>query len=77
MITKIQPYSINSKNYQPNFGAVIAHGHYVPVKRRGEVVPENIVPKFFAGVKEVFFEMFPKLDPEYKNIKVKSGTILA
>lgn len=68
MITKIQPYSINQNIYRPHFGAVIPKGHYIPVKQRGEVLPENIIPKFFAHVKEIFFEIFPKLDPEYKQI---------
>ena len=68
MITKIQPYSLNQNNYRPNFGAVIPKGHYIPVKRRGDVLPENIIPKFFAQVKEIFFEMFPKFDPEYEKI---------
>ena len=67
MITKIQSYSLNS-SYKPTFGAVIARKSYIPIKHRGEVLPKNIVPKFFARVKEVFFEMFPNLDPEYRKI---------
>jgi hypothetical protein len=67
MITKVQPYSIN-QNYKPNFTAVIPKGHYIPVKHKGEIIPEKIVPKFFAQIKEIFFEMFPKLDSEYKKI---------
>lgn len=68
MITKIQPYSINQNNYKPNFKAVIPQGHYISIKHRGKVLPENTVLKFFAQIKEIFFEIFPKLDPEYKKI---------
>ena len=68
MITRISPYSIKT-NYKPNFGAVIPKGHYIPVRRRGEVIPEKLLPKVFNQAKEVFFEMFPKLDPEYVKIK--------
>ena len=68
MITRIQPYSQDKNQYKPVFCAVISKGHYIPVKRRGEIIPENIMPEFFARVREIFFEMFPKLDPEYKKI---------
>ena len=68
MITRIQPGLQNQNPYKPKFCAVIPKGHYIPVKRRGEIIPENVMPEFFAQIREIFFEMFPKLDSEYKKI---------
>lgn len=69
MIPKVSTTEYSQKNpYHPGFGAVISKGHAVIVKRRGEYIPENIAGKFFTQVRELFFEMFPKFDPEYKKI---------
>lgn len=68
MIQKVQGGRVNN-NYNPKFGsAVIVRRTGIPVKRRGKVIPENSAVKFFSNVKEIFFEMFPKLDSEYKKI---------
>lgn len=67
MINKIQPYNVRN-NYNPSFKSVITKGARIPIKRRGEVIPENMGRKFLSNLKEMFFELFPKLDPEYRKL---------
>lgn len=71
MITKIQGYNFNNSKYnRPSFGAKIAEDAKIWVKRRGEnLYVEYSFKKFFKRLKDMFFETFPKLDPEYKSMK--------
>ncbi len=70
MITGITPYNVtsNKPSYKPEFKSAMQIAP-IPVKRRGEVLPENLYGKFVENVKDIFFEMFPKLDPEYKSLQ--------
>lgn len=69
MIPKVSTYEYSSPvAYKPSFGAVIPKGRSILIKRRGEYVPQNLGNKMFEGVKDMFFEMFPKLDPEFKKV---------
>ena len=69
MITRIQGYNINNA-YRPAFGAVIRKDAAISIKRRGEnLYVETPINKFFKWLKEAFFETFPKLDSEYKELK--------
>lgn len=65
MLTGIQPYNIKQSYVKPSFQAIIPKDRYIPVKNRHVKTPENITKKFIANVKEILFEAFPKLDPEY------------
>lgn len=65
MLTGIQPYSIKQSYVKPSFLASIPKDRYIPVKSRNAKTPESITKKLIANVKEILFEAFPKLDPEY------------
>lgn len=68
MITRIQKYNTNN-TYRPTFGAVIRKDAAIWVKRRGEkLYVETPINKFCKWLKEAFFETFPKLDSEYKEL---------
>lgn len=69
MIPRIQGYGTSS-NYSLSCGsAVVAKGAKIALKHRGENIPKNVGNNFFSNLKEIFYEMFPKLDSEYKNLK--------
>jgi hypothetical protein len=72
MISKIQLYSQKSNS---TFGASIPKNKLV-IEYLGEnnVLVNKSIPKetIFTRLKNVFFELFPKLDPEYRNFMKKS-----
>ncbi len=63
MISPVSGYNINGGSFT---GAKIVNA--IPVKHRGEILPENVGKKFIQNAKGIFFEMFPKLDPEYEKV---------
>lgn len=71
MITKIQGYNCRNKLYNnQSFGAVMRKDTSIWVKRRGENLRvEYSFKKFFKRIKDMFYESFPKFDPEYKKLK--------
>lgn len=69
MISPILPYNINN-SCKPDFkGAKTVNA--IPIKHRGEELPQNLAGKFMEKVKNIFFEMFPKLDPKYSELLKK------
>lgn len=74
MISKISGYSVKS-SYNPSFESLISKSAKIPVKPRRGLTPQNIGGKFFGGIKEVFFETFPKFDPEYNKFMLKNSTV--
>lgn len=74
MISKVSGYSVKS-SYNPSFGSLISKGAKIPVKSRRGLLPQNMRGKFFSGIKEAFFETFPKFDPEYNKFMLKNSVI--
>ena len=68
MLHKIESFKVQN-NYNPSFNAVIAKGARIQVKRRGEYIPQNVGSVYLTNLKNIFFELFPKIDPEYRKIK--------
>jgi hypothetical protein len=70
MISKIQGYS--NSNYTPAFtSAVVSKGTHLVTKRRGQMRVSAYKESFGSRIKNLFFEIFPKLDPEYKSLNMK------
>ena len=68
MIDKIIAYPLLIKESikHPPFKAHMPRGAYIPIKKRPSL--KHNYESTFERIKEVVFEMFPKLDPEYKKI---------
>ena len=73
MLYKVQPYSYKNVTSFGSFQRNAIPLHYK--KNSIDYVPVNVSDNFFKNIKNIFFEMFPKLDPEFskffKNINVK------
>ena len=71
MLTGIQPYSTKQCYVKPNFQASLPKNKYIPVKNKDVKLSKNIMKNFISNVKEILFEIFPKLDPEFTKYSNK------
>lgn len=68
MIDKLVAYPLLIKNTteRPPFAAHMRQGAFIPTHKRPSLMPKQ--ESTFERLREIFFEMFPKLDPEYKKL---------